>query len=232
MNPTLIGYFPKRTVKGGSHQAIPDWVQEVCNVADGSPEPNDWINLWLHNEMWAYNTEILAWAVGIDRANLGRVRKQAEALPGCDWQTISAAIQQYIDLHVPVPWQTTAIAEPSSEWQVFAYRIFPHRYSNGKQEPFEAASREVQPLPDGYHRLGYDVVSREMGNEFCHSPLSPFCNGMCWQVPVNCHCLLDDPRVAAQWAEAWSNGRYDENGSYIGPAEPGPYFIVEVLRRV
>ena len=63
MEPTLIGYFPKRV------DAAPDWlltegVKEVCSVSEHvSPGPEGWIDRWLHNEMWAFDGEEAAWAV-------------------------------------------------------------------------------------------------------------------------------------------------------------------------
>lgn len=61
--PILIGYFPKRTLKR------PDWIKaagvdEVCSVSTCiSAGPAGWINQWLHNEMWVYETPELAWSV-------------------------------------------------------------------------------------------------------------------------------------------------------------------------
>lgn len=63
MEPTLIGYFPKRVV------AAPDWLQaegvkEVCSVSECvSPGPEGWIDGWAHNEMWAFDDEQAAWGV-------------------------------------------------------------------------------------------------------------------------------------------------------------------------
>lgn len=63
VTPTLIGYFPKRTLKR------PDWlkaadVEEVCSVSTCISEaPGGWIDHWLHNEMWVYDSPELAWRV-------------------------------------------------------------------------------------------------------------------------------------------------------------------------
>ena len=63
MTPTLIGYFPKRTLQR------PDWlkaagVDEVCSVsACVSKAPDGWIDHWRHNEMWVYDTPESAWSV-------------------------------------------------------------------------------------------------------------------------------------------------------------------------
>lgn len=63
LTPTLIGYFPKRTVKR------PDWlhaegIDEVCSVSTCISEaPHDWINLWRHNEMFVFDSPELAWGI-------------------------------------------------------------------------------------------------------------------------------------------------------------------------
>lgn len=63
MEPTLIGYFPKKVA------TCPDWldaagVKEACSVSECvSPGPDGWINRWAHNEMWAYDDEQAAWGV-------------------------------------------------------------------------------------------------------------------------------------------------------------------------
>lgn len=63
MTPTLIGYFPKRTLKR------PDWLkarglEEVCSVSNCISEgPDGWIDQWRHNDMWAYDSPELAWSV-------------------------------------------------------------------------------------------------------------------------------------------------------------------------
>jgi len=63
VTPTLIGYFPKRTMKK------PDWlksasVEEVCSASTCvSTAPDGWIDQWRHNEMWVYDTTELAWSV-------------------------------------------------------------------------------------------------------------------------------------------------------------------------
>jgi hypothetical protein len=47
----------------------PDWlkaagVEEVCSVSTCvSEDPDGWIDRWLHNEMWAYDSPELAWSV-------------------------------------------------------------------------------------------------------------------------------------------------------------------------
>lgn len=63
MEPTLIGYFPKHVV------TRPDWlkagqVKEICSVSGCvSVGPVDWINRWVHNELWLFDNEQAAWSV-------------------------------------------------------------------------------------------------------------------------------------------------------------------------
>jgi hypothetical protein len=69
MEPILIGYFPKHVV------ACPDGlkagrVKEVCSVSGCiSRSPEDWIDRWLHNDLWVFNDEQTAWAVVQDGAS-------------------------------------------------------------------------------------------------------------------------------------------------------------------
>src|SRR4051812_48385739 len=63
MNPTLIGYFAKRTM------IRPDWlntaaVDEVCSVSTCVSKAADgWIDRWQHNDMWVCDTPELATGV-------------------------------------------------------------------------------------------------------------------------------------------------------------------------
>ena len=65
VNPILIGYFPKRTVKP------PAWLEaagvtEVCSVSTCvSDGPEGWIDQWRHNDMWVYDTPESAWSVRV-----------------------------------------------------------------------------------------------------------------------------------------------------------------------
>jgi hypothetical protein len=57
------------------------------------------------------------------------------------------------------------------------------------------------------------------------------CKAVSDTVTVNRYCLLDCFETAVQLARHWSTGKYNTDGAYVGPAEPGPYFIIEVLRK-
>jgi hypothetical protein len=107
-----------------------------------------------------------------------------------------------------------------SNFELFAFRMFPVQFNHGKEEPFAIPPMQVQPLPLSYARLGYDAVSRTYENAFECSPLS--CNYAAQQIPVNRFCLLDDAERALRLARRFS----DPEQGY----EPGPYFVVEVLR--
>ena len=54
MTPTLIGYFPKRTMKRPDRLKAAG-VEEVCSVSNCvSEDPDGWIDQWRHNEMGVY----------------------------------------------------------------------------------------------------------------------------------------------------------------------------------
>ena len=103
-------------------------------------------------------------------------------------------------------------------YELHAYRMFPVRFDEGREEAFLIPEMNIQPLRSSYARLGYDAVSRQMDNEFECSPLS--CNHGAEQFEVNEHCLVDTAERALQLALEFSRGEW----------EPGPYYVVEVLR--
>ncbi len=106
-----------------------------------------------------------------------------------------------------------------SEFDLYAYLMFPAQFADGQQQPFEIPPLHVTPLPSSFERLGLDVVSRSCGSSFECSPL--FCNQMAEHVAVSRHCLVDDVGVAFQLAEEFE----------AGGCEPGPYYVVEVWRQ-
>jgi hypothetical protein len=106
------------------------------------------------------------------------------------------------------------------DFVLFAYRMFPVRFEEGKQRPFPIPHLEAQPLPAGYCRLGYDAVSYDGSSTFGCSPLS--CNHAAEYVAVNSHCLVEYLADAFRLAALISRA---EEGY-----EPGPYHVVEVLR--
>jgi hypothetical protein len=74
-----------------------------------------------------------------------------------------------------------------------------------------------------------DLVNRPCDTTFGCSPLD--CNGHYQHVSVNRCCLLERIEMAFDLARHWSSGKYNADGSFSGPAEPGPYFVIEVLRK-
>jgi hypothetical protein len=68
--------------------------------------------------------------------------------------------------------------------------------------------------------LGYDVVCIQANYmDFNCSPLSS--NGLAREIAVNRHCLIEDLDVAIRLAQ-----RFD-----VEQPEPGPYYVIQVLRR-
>jgi hypothetical protein len=118
-------------------------------------------------------------------------------------------------------WGVVPEGRSNPGFHLFAYRLFPVEFVGGKSRPFPIPPLSVQPLPDGYRWLGYDVVSRWCGSSFECSPLS--CNHAAEHHAVNEHCLVADLADALRLGALFSRV---ENGY-----EPGPYFIVEVWRR-
>jgi hypothetical protein len=110
-------------------------------------------------------------------------------------------------------------------WLLFAYRLLPVRLlEDGSLQAVALAdflypdATAPRPDPDlsGFTSLGWDAISSTVTPMEC-SPLS--CNNLASEVPVNRHCLLDDPQVALDFAR-----RCDRE-----QPEPGTYHVIEVL---
>jgi hypothetical protein len=98
--------------------------------------------------------------------------------------------------------------------------MLPIRWEHGNAVPTPLPTVEVEPLPADFCSVGFDAVEREPGTSgFGCSPLS--CNHMAEKIATNEHCLFDDLQAAEQAALEFSRG----------DVEPGPYVVVEVLRR-
>jgi hypothetical protein len=105
-------------------------------------------------------------------------------------------------------------------YELHAYRILPLKWDDGKEIPVIFPVMNIEPLPMAFQSVGFDVVSIEDGVAgFGHSPLS--CNRMAQEIKTNADCLLDDISIARRCALDFS----------VGDVEPGPYYVVEVLRR-
>ena len=112
------------------------------------------------------------------------------------------------------------VAVPAAErtgYELHAYRMLPRVFDSGESKPFELPKMEIEPLTEEFELLGYDAVG--YFNGFACSPLS--CNSMAEAIETNEHCLLQSLDVAKEVAMRFSQEE----------PEPGPYYVVEVLRR-
>jgi hypothetical protein len=231
MRPQIVGYAARRPWDGSiDRRKLPPHLQDMCSAGNCTAvNPDRWIDLWLHNDpYWLYDTELRAWAAAVDNENLHSLRAELtltwDGVPG----SIEPRMDEYIARHVPPPGACDTSME-RFRWELFAFKMFPVRFHKGTEAPLAINTPGVQPLPADYEYLGLDVVSRDCDQSFSHSPLN--CNGHYEDIPVNSHLLLDDLELAFKCARHWCQDKYTPEGSYIGPAEPGPYFIVEVHRK-
>lgn len=121
--------------------------------------------------------------------------------------------------------QAVIPAGEAADYEIFAFRVFPVRFdANGMTPDEELIAKVGQPETklEGWTVLGYDLAGRSTGYGFECSPLS--CNHCAENCRVNEHCLLDDLDSAVQKGIEFGN---PESG-----VEPGPYYLVEVYRKV
>lgn len=110
------------------------------------------------------------------------------------------------------------------EFDVFAYRLYPVYFADGREESVEALGQfelDVERLPENFVQLGWDAVQGGKDLGFGCSPLS--CNGQAGQdgLPeVNRHCLVSSEALGLELARRFS----------VTKPEPGPYCVVEVWR--
>lgn len=108
------------------------------------------------------------------------------------------------------------------EYELQAYRLLAVEWGKGKERMIAIPEISVEPLPERFESVGFDVVSLVVERRVHgHSPLS--CNYLARKILTNGHCLLDDLGIAKAVAMRFSRGE---------EAEPGPYYVVEVLRRM
>ena len=120
-------------------------------------------------------------------------------------------------------------ASDGERYRLYAYRLLPTLFhESGEETEHPLPELTAVPIPDGFSRLGYDAVVRDVGKtegelnippSFGCSPLS--CNGMAEEYPVNRYCLVDGLDTAVPMARHFATGN----------CEPGPYCVVEVWRR-
>jgi hypothetical protein len=110
-------------------------------------------------------------------------------------------------------------AAARSEFELYAYKMFPAEFLQGQPQPFAIPPLKVAPMPPAFERLGFDAVSRSCGSSFECSPLS--CNHMAGQVGTNRYCLVEDFDRALRLPSKFEAEK----------CEPGPYYIVEVWRQ-
>lgn len=136
-----------------------------------------------------------------------------------DWEQRWTHNEMWVYSTIGAAWDIVP-QEERSDYEMQAYRMMPTTWDEGTEKPFTIPPLEVEALPRDFQSVGFDVVSIENGTAaFGHSPLS--CNHMAQEINTNADCLLDEIDVAKQTASAFSSGN----------VEPGPYFVVEVLRR-
>jgi hypothetical protein len=108
--------------------------------------------------------------------------------------------------------------EQRPAFAIVAYRFWGRIFDEGEELELDDDLPSL-PAPDpSFERLGFDAVGRDDNNFMC-SPLS--CNHAATTFQANEHCLFATLDEAIAGARAFSSGEW----------EPGPYYIVEVLRR-
>jgi hypothetical protein len=107
--------------------------------------------------------------------------------------------------------------EERDAFTVVAYRIWDTMLDQGLEVPLEGLAAVAGPEPS-FESVGFDAVSREH-SDFSHSPLS--CNHAASTFDTNEECLFRTAEEAISGAKAFSTGNW----------EPGPYCVVEVMRR-
>ena len=120
-------------------------------------------------------------------------------------------------------------ASDGERYRLYAYRLLPTLFhESGEETEHPLPEITTVPIPDGFSRLGYDAVVRDVGKtegelnfppSFGCSPLS--CNYMAAEYAVNRYCLVDGLDTAVPMARHFATGN----------CEPGAYCVVEVWRR-
>lgn len=109
--------------------------------------------------------------------------------------------------------------ESRAAYDLFAYRALEQQLDGGRALQWTVPGGPGGAPGPNFESLGYDAVSRSSESFFECSPLS--CNGAAKSLAKNQHCLFASLDEALRGAMAFSTGEW----------EPGPYHVVEVLRR-
>lgn len=120
---------------------------------------------------------------------------------------------------VELAWKIVPKSERTG-YNLFAYKLFPIVFREGRPEPFEPPLLSVEPLTRRWERLGYDAASKSDSFFFEHSPLS--CNHLASEFPVNRWCLVDVVDTAFKMPALFEKEQ----------CEPGPYYVLEVWRHI
>ena len=135
-----------------------------------------------------------------------------------DWIKAWQHNEPWVFSEPPLAWSVVPSNERNA-FELYAFRILPIQFNEGSSKEFLIPKFSVAPADSSFASLGYDVVCRSEGTNFGCSPLS--CNGLAQETSVNRYCLLNDVESALAFAATLRSGN----------SEPGPYFIVEVLRQ-
>ena len=110
------------------------------------------------------------------------------------------------------------VANETISYDIYAYKIYPIEFENGKAYDFDVPLSVENDLKF-YSFLGYDAVNRSTKSHFECSALS--CNHGAQHFTVNKYCLFDDLEKAYEATIEISKGGY----------EPGPWYLVEVYKK-
>ena len=111
------------------------------------------------------------------------------------------------------------IPDNQEKYDLFAYRLFPLQFKEGKAIDYKVESNALEDL-NPYKFIGFDIVSKTVSDFFECSPLS--CNGACEEYLVNKYCLIEQLKDAYNAAIEMGQGGW----------EPGPYYLLEVYRKL
>ena len=206
MEPELVGYFPGLTPQPPAWFRVPG-VVEICSANRARIQlPKNWYHQQRHNALLHFDSQECAWTVLQD----------------------DILIKLERDASLDPPWRVEFSRLPCQKFDLYAYKVFPVRFVEGQQCPWELAIPQAVAVPSDYQRLGYDVVSWSGKSYFGCCPL--FCHDAAANQEVNRYCLLEEVEAAFELAASCSAGDW-KPGHYCCPKEPGPYCVVEVWRK-